>query len=405
MSRFKLIFPTNEELAAATATEAPGVHDKVVNEKRRSLAVELDDPAGRFETLGAATERASPLSLYADRFGATVVEDYRYELDSASELMAEASQEAAEGSLDDVIALIGADRAHAQARGAGVTLCIVDTGVDGTHPEFPPPRRAGGWAPINEDPWTDWQGHGTMCMAIAGASRGPDARCIGVAPEATLVSCRTSFYDSEVTAIYDMLTARARAGEKIVASNSFGRRTGTQPPEPGPGSDFDEALDEAIEAGVIVAFSAGNNHELAGGRVDACSPNSVWLHKSRADLLAVATCDLEQRMWFYSSRGPGQYHGRPGMNDKPDVTAPTPRNGRILYGAGERVLANGWGTSGACPQVAGLAALIWSMRPDLPSTQVIQLIKDTARDIGFGPHCQGKGMIDCSEAIGRLSAV
>ena len=32
MSRFKLIFPTNEELAAATATEAPGVHDKVVNE-------------------------------------------------------------------------------------------------------------------------------------------------------------------------------------------------------------------------------------------------------------------------------------------------------------------------------------------------------------------------------------
>jgi hypothetical protein len=113
MARFKLIFPTDTDFESATAIEAPGVHDKVANEKRRSLAVELDDPAGRFETLAAA-ERASPLSLYAERFGATVVEDYRYELDSSPEFVAESSQAAAEGSLDDVLALIGADRAAAE---------------------------------------------------------------------------------------------------------------------------------------------------------------------------------------------------------------------------------------------------------------------------------------------------
>jgi serine protease AprX len=210
-----------------------------------------------------------------------------------------------------------------------------------------------------------------MCMTIAGASRERGSRYLGVAPGAGLMSCRTGFFDSELAAIYDELAARARTGERIVASNSFGLRRGTPPPPPGAGAEFPDALNEAIAAGVLVVFSAGNNHQLAGGRPDACAPNSIWVYKSRDDLLSVATCDLERQMWFYSSRGPGQHHGQPGMSEKPDVTAPTPRNGKILYGAQEQVLQNGWGTSGACPQVAGLAALIWSRHSRLASGDVM----------------------------------
>jgi serine protease AprX len=404
MARFKLIFPSERELDAATAFETAGVQGLVINRKRSSVAVEVEAPTAMPETFSAETaQRSTPLCELAERFGAQIVEDYQYELEPTPEFLQETSVDSAEGSLEEVIGLIKADKAHEHATGEDVTIAIVDTGVDGSHPEFAQQRRVGGWAPHGEDPWTDWQGHGTMCMTIAGANGGKGSRYLGVAPAANLMSCRTSFFDSELTAIYDLLIDRANAGERIVASNSFGRRTGSPPPPPGPGSQFADALDEAISSGILVVFSAGNNHELAGGNPQDCTPNSVWMYKSRADLLAVATCDLDEKMWFYSSRGPGQHHGQPGTNEKPDVTAPTPRNGRILYGSEERVLQNGWGTSGACPQVAGLAALIWSRHSRMASQQIIDVIKSSARDLGHGASCQGSGMIDCKKALAHLA--
>ena len=149
-------------------------------------------------------------------------------------------------------------------------------------------------------------------------------------------------------------------------------------------------------------FSAGNNHERAGGAPDECVPNSVWLHKSRSDIMAVATCRLDGSMWYYSSRGPGQFHGEPGTNRKPDVTAPTPKNGRVVYGSMIRSLANGWGTSGACPQAAGLAALMLSARPYLTQQQVFAKIRHSAQSLGHSETCEGAGMIDCAAALQRI---
>jgi serine protease AprX len=185
---------------------------------------------------------------------------------------------------------------------------------------------------------------------------------------------------------------------RIVASNSFGIQTGTAP-TPDPNSDFLPALDDAVAAGIVVVFSAGNYHGLAGGQPTACSPNSIWLHKSRADILAVATCRLDKTMWDYSSRGPSQHFGSPNTSAKPDVTAPTPRNGRILYGSGESVMANGWGTSGACPQVAGLAALLISADSRLSRTDGFRKIRNSAQTLGFAAECQGSGLIDCAASF------
>src|SRR5207248_1641981 len=119
--------------------------------------------------------------------------------------------------------------------------------------------------------------------------------------------------------------------------------------------------------------------ELTGADHRACSPNSIWLHKSFDCLTAVGTCGLDEILWSYSSRGPGQFFGQSGTNAKPDVIAPTPRNGRIVFGAQDRTLTIGWGTSGACPQVAGLAALILSLDPHLRPTEVRDLIKGAAK--------------------------
>lgn len=365
----------------------------LISEER--LFVSVPNPVG-LETAGA-DRAAAEIEAIAKEFGAIVVEDVQYQLEVMPDIVRFTAESNEEASLSDVLSLIGADRVHQRAIGRGVSIAIVDTGVDGSHGEFPSARRKGGWAPTGEDPWTDWNGHGTMCMTIAAASKSAQRDFVGVAPGAGLYACRTHFFDSELSAIYDFLTVRAKSGEKIVASNSFGVRTGT-PPSPDPHSDFLPALDDAIAAGVFVSFSAGNYHDLAGGSANGCSPTSIWLHKCRSDVMTVATCDLERRMWYYSSRGEGQYAGAPGTAPKPDVTAPTPRNGRILYGPKERVLADGWGTSGACPQVAGLAALMWEISPDMVPSDLRQAMAKTAVDMGFSYDCQGSGMIDCSGA-------
>lgn len=395
--RVKIRFESGEALAASRALETPDLTERVINPSRKFISVELDSAAeAAFAREGlAAASAQSSLQTLADEFGGEIVEDYQYEMEEDFSFDTLALETEVAGSMDDVLGLINARKAWKHSRGEGVTIAIVDTGINGTHPEFPTAKKAGSWQPVGETPWTDWNGHGTMCATIAAAS-GP--RYHGVAPEAKLISCMTRFYDSELASIYDFLTARAEDGEKIIASNSFGYKTGT-PPTPDPHSDFIPALNDAIAAGVFIAFSAGNNHKRAGGTPNACDPNSVWLHKSRDDLLAVATCDLDKKMWYYSSRGPGQFYGDPDTSQKPDVTAPTPKNGKILYGVGERVLANGWGTSGACPQVAGLAALIRSSQPHLPAEDVRNTIRGSAAALGVGWNCQGAGLIDCYAAV------
>ena len=337
--------------------------------------------------------------VYVDEYDATVVDDYQYELESDL-FDLEVDSEAAYASLDDVVRKTRASQAWAAGyTGQGVAIAVVDTGVDGSRPEFPVSKRLLGWAPPNENPWTDWEGHGSMCACIAAGTNASGGVFNGVAPESDIIACRTHLYDSELTLVFDYLAGLSADGRTIIASNSYGLGVGQAPSPPSPGSTFPDALEDAIRAGVHVFFSAGNNHALAGGDAADCHPNSVWLHKSRADVMAVATSDLDDNMWYYSSRGPGQFSGQPNTNRKPDVTAPTPKNGRVVYGDRLRVLADGWGTSGACPQVAGLAALLLSKNPNLDRPSLFTAISDGARSMGFGGDCEGAGLIDCVASL------
>jgi serine protease AprX len=398
--RYKIRFPTVEAFQAARAAELPTMYrPAVASERRRFLSVEL--PTSRSVVASAVRNEAATLTMFESEFGARVVEDFRYtmEMTEIFEGAAFRSEEHAQASLDDVLAMIRATECWEDSRGGDVVLAVVDTGIDGTRPEFPEWKRAGSWQDLGKKPWTDWQGHGTMCAAIAAGTRSAGGRFDGVAPDARLVACRTNFFDSQLADVYDYLRDRVvQNGWNVVATNSFGIPSGSAPPPP-PDSDFIPALDAAIDAGVKVFFSAGNYHELVGGKADGCSPTSIWLHKCRSDVMSVATCKLDRTMWSYSSRGPGQHHGEPRHGAKPDVTAPTPENGLVVYGGNVVVLENGWGTSGACPQAAGLGALLMARRPDLDFSRVFDVIRGTANKAGHGPACEGEGIIDCRSAL------
>ena len=397
--RLVVRFPGRDAYDAANALEAVALNTPVLGSRPHFMSVELP-AAGRF---GAETERfaVGQIELLQRNYGAEVFPDFQYDLEVSDVFdPTRFGPDVPDApSLDDVIRMIRADEAWQTTRGEDVVLAVVDTGVDGRRPEFPAWKRRGNRQPLGDTPWTDWYGHGTMCAAIATGTRANGGAFDGVAPEAGLIACKTRFFETELADAYDYLTSLAtQNGWKIVISNSFGVKTGT-PPAPSPAGLFVQALDDALAAGIIAVFSAGNYHQLTGGHPDECAPTSIWLHKSRADVLTVATCKLDETVWDYSSRGPGQDFGRPNTSRKPDVAAPTPENGRIVWGADIQSLPNGWGTSGACPQVAALAALMLSKSPDMTRPAIHEAIRSTAIPTGASPDCVGAGLIDCKAAL------
>ena len=81
---------------------------------------------------------------------------------------------------------------------------------------------------------------------------------------------------------------------------------------------------------------------------------------------------------------------------------PRPQNGRIVFGDDIRTLPFGWGTSGAAPQVAGLAALIRSTTPTISLAELQNAIRETASSLAYSPDCVGAGLIDCKAALDSL---
>jgi chitosanase len=394
--RFKLKFRAKDALqAAASGPEVAGMDAGRIDWKRDMMVVD-----GSGEDPDTFAERTARM---AQEYGAEVIPDVQYEID---DLFAPGPESDFDPTLDDVVRMVRADRVWGRSRGAGVTIAVIDTGVEGSRPEF---RNKVGWhrgltAHSNTSAWEDTNGHGTMCAAVAAGQGGMGTAREGIAPEARILPCRTTtFYDSDIVRFYDALIQRAQDGEIVVATNSFGLKTASEPPLID--RDLIDVLMKADEAGVHIFFSAGNNHELTGAAHHACAPNTIWLHKSYDCLLTVGTCDLGQNIWSYSSRGPGQFFGEARTKSMPDVMAPTPRNGRVAFGENDRTLTTGWGTSGACPQAAGLAALMLSLDPGLRPAELRDLIRDTARNIpGLGSTCQGNGVIDCEAALNRLAS-
>lgn len=312
--------------------------------------------------------------------------------------------------LEDVLGKIKTGVQHDNHRDDNVIIAIIDTGIDGSRLEFASPlKRIAGWAPPDYEPWQDDDGHGTMCAIIAAANNASGGRFRGIAPHAGLVSCRTpTFADGQIVLAYEkIIIPLAQEGKTIVVNHSFGFGGLFDPDNLKRYARFAQVIEMISTSGlrdkIHMVFSAGNYHRAVGGKPNACAPNSIYEFKRRADVLTVGACDMEQRMWDYSSRWLPLNDDAASYGAKPDVVAPTPKNGLIAYGSRNRVMPHGWGTSGAAPQAAGLLALLLSIRRDLPRDELYDIVRKTAGKLpGVGAGCQGFGMIDCDNAVNAL---
>jgi len=397
---WKLRLPDEESFAAAVSTEAgaPGV----VGRSRRRRYLSLTPRPG--ETAAAFERRLAGLGR---DFAAEIVPDFAYQLEfDPLDSSGFGADDPSAPSLEDVRRSIGLTRRDG---GDGVVIAVVDTGIDGSRPEFGTGRRDTGYASpdLQGGAWVDNHGHGTMCGVIAGGSQADGGVFDGIAPQARILPCRfPRFLDGQLTPLFEeTLLQRVESGEKLVVTCSFGWKTGTPPSDRAiQWTQLPEAIEALVDAGAIVVFSGGNNHGYTGAGPHAAAPNTIWRFKSREMLMAVAACELDGTVWDFSSRGPGEDYRKAGTNRKPDVIAPVPRNGRVPFGADILTLTNGWGTSGAAPQVAGLAALIWSASPELTPGEVCAVIRDTAQSLGYPWTIQGAGRIAPTAALDAVGA-
>jgi serine protease AprX len=302
--------------------------------------------------------------------------------------------------LPHVLRRISAPEAWEVSRGANTYVAIIDTGICGMMPEFPDWKKADGISFDGSDPWDDYYGHGSMCACIAAATDREEGRFNGVAPDALLYSCKTRFTTTELIAVYEwLMDRREEHGQPIIASNSYGFESCDEPYQNGQpitiNHPFATILQQAIEMGIIVVFAAGNNHSDCDGEPQDCQPDTIWAWNSLDEVLCVGTTDRNNNLWDYSSRGPGQWASA--ERPKPDCVAPT--YGEVMWGCGFQDDTDVWGTSGAAPQAAGLAALLSSLQPTASPAAILDRIRQTCDAHPSEPTCSGHGLINCARAV------
>ena len=272
------------------------------------------------------------------------------------------------------------------ARGMAAPIAIVDTGLDLDHGDL----QAKLWANPGEIPGNsldddgngyvddvtgydirngdatpqDDNGHGSHVGSIAAASSNDGFGVAGVAWDTPLLAVKVLGSDRGGTwgDVAEGIIYAADNGARII-NLSLGGST--------PSTTLELAVAYALSQGCLLVAAAGNT----GGAI---------LYPARLPgVVAVTATESNDLVWSGSSRGPEADLAAPGVN---------------VLGANA---TGGWytqtGTSMAAPHVAGVAALIWGLRPELPRPEPLTIMRATADDI----DAPGE---DNNSGAGRLNA-
>jgi subtilisin family serine protease len=258
--------------------------------------------------------------------------------------------------------------AHRFADGKDVLVALIDTAVDGSHPELAGVIAAS-HNEIGGNPRPD--PHGTA-MAGAIAAHG---RLIGVAPRARLLAVRAfGTGPSEEATTFAILVGLDWAiehGARIVNMSFAG------PADPA----LQEALAKARKKGVVLIAAAGNAGPKSPPLYPAADPN----------VIAVTATDADDRLFAQANRGSHVALAAPGV----DILAPAP----------DAAMQLATGTSIAAAHVSGIAALMIERKPALRPEEVRKILVSTAKRLGAKPRDNdfGAGLADALDAVSALA--
>lgn len=281
------------------------------------------------------------------------------------------------GSLDVSVPQIGAPAAwQAGLTGDGVTVAVLDTGVDADHPDL-----AGKVAVeknFSDSPDTDDRvGHGTH---VASTIASGDSTYRGVAPGARLAIGKV--LDDDGYGQFDDIIAGMRwaAAEQHarVVNMSLGSNAESDGTDP-----ISQAVNElSATYGTLFVVAAGNSgtYTRMGGPAAADAA------------LTVASTTKAGAVSGFSTRGPR-------MRDaamKPEIAAP---GSDIVAAEAGGTHVSMSGTSMASPHVAGAAAILAGQHPDWTGEQLKSALVSTSTSIGAGVYEVGAGRVDVAHAI------
>ena len=296
---------------------------------------------------------------------------------------------------------IGAPAAWDVSKGNGVTVAIIDSGVDPGQPDLqgklvphgsyyevnvcgtsaqPDPL----CQPAPGQPPEDQLGHGTHVSGLAGAdtnNNGLEVASLGWnvrLDEYQVLDSQGNGNTADVaTAIYDAV----RAGDRVISMSLANYSCGYNPADCGPDPDEEAAVEYAIAHNVVVVAAAGND-----------GLDSPAYPASYPGVLSVAATDDSGVVQSFSQWGSAANIAAPGA----DIVSTWP-----TYAINNSLCVNlcvESGTSMATPQVSAAAALVISRYPALSSSQVVKVLESSARPTTGGHPIYG-GLLDVPAAL------
>ncbi|CAN5326158.1 type VII secretion-associated serine protease mycosin [soil metagenome] len=267
-------------------------------------------------------------------------------------------------------------------KGEGVTIAVIDTGVDGSVPDLvgavgPGADFSGLGSPNGQTPvGADGSDHGTMVASLA-AGRGTSGNngVIGSAPLATIMPLSIGFGEGNSSSDDQVAAAVTYAvdnGARVI-NMSLTRNTLEWP------ESWDKAFLYAMQHNVVVVAAAGNR---GSGTTEVGAPATMpgVLTVGGVDASGSASFDASSQGITIAVAAPSE-----------QLVGVTPGGGYVLWN----------GTSGATPIVSGVVALVMAAHPELDANNVINRIVQTARDAGAAgtDPIYGFGLIDAQAAV------
>ncbi|KID61215.1 Subtilisin-like protease 1 [Metarhizium brunneum] len=242
-----------------------------------------------------------------------------------------------------------------ESAGEGITVYVIDGGIRLTHKEF------GGRAsygaifstilPRNE---RDYDGHGTHIAGIIGGAT------YGVAKKVKLVAVRIDSKNAS-----QMIKAADFVIEDVKKKGIQGKAVICMSMHIDASNEVDQKFEEAVDSGVVVVVSAGNNNKDAGNYSPARHPKIITV---------AAIYDDTDFHWPNSNWGSSVTIYAPGVGIR--SAGPASDTDKRLYD----------GTSQAAPHVAGLAAYIMALEGITEPAKVMSRLISLAEETGSRVH-------------------
>lgn len=250
---------------------------------------------------------------------------------------------------------LGAEQAWEHATGTGVTVAVVDSGVDADHPAVAGRVLPGRDYVESGDGRVDPVGHGTTVAALIAGQR--DGTVVGLAPDATILPVRVlddeNRYQDAATVAEGVVWA-VRQGAQVINLSLGG--SGYSP-------SLSDAISLAIARDVVVVACTGNEGSDSG--------TEVWYPAREPGVLAVSGLVWSER------DAPG---GWPESLTGPETVLAAPAVVTAAAAGGERRVAQG--TSFSSALVAASAALVRARWPEMSAANVVNRLVATAEDLG-----------------------